>query len=129
MKRLAVVVSGGLLLLASAGCDAVDQVSQTADNVSSGAAVASVCVDALKIGALSLDKADPQASVDKAHSAAEELTGLAAKSTDASVDQALNDLAKTLRETTISDATNSTAAWVQRKADQVSALAKACTPS
>jgi hypothetical protein len=128
MKRFAPVVISAGLLIALTGCGAIEQVQQTADSVSSGVSTATVCVDAIRIAGFSPDAADPQAAVDKAKTTGDELTALAAKATDTTVNQAINDLATTMKETTVQDLANGPAAWLQRKADQVSALTKACSP-
>jgi hypothetical protein len=128
MKRFAPVVISAGLLIALTGCGALEEVQQTADSVSNGVSTATVCVDAIRIAGFSPDAADPQAAVDKAKSTGDELTALAAKATDTTVNQAINDLATTMKETTVQDLASGPAAWLQRKADQVSALTKACTP-
>ena len=128
MKRFAPVVISAGLLIALTGCDAVEQVQQTADSVSNGVTTATVCVDAIRIAGFTPDAADPQAAVDKAQATGDELAAVAAKATDTTVNQAINDLATTMKETTVQDLASGPAAWLQRKADQVSALTKACTP-
>jgi hypothetical protein len=128
MKRFAPVVIGAGLLIALAGCGAIEEVQQTADSVSNGVSTATVCVDAIRIAGFTPDAADPQAAVDKAKATGDELAALGAKATDTTVNQAINDLATTMKETTVQDLASGPAAWLQRKADQVSALTKACTP-
>lgn len=128
MKRFAPVVIGAGLVIALTGCGAIAEVQQTADSVSSGVNTASVCVDAIRIAGFTPDAADPQAAVDKAKAAGDELAALGAKAADTTVNQAINDLATTMKETTVQDLASGPAAWLQRKADQVSALTKACSP-
>lgn len=128
MKRFAPVVIGAGLLIALTGCDAIEGVQQTADSVSNGVTTATVCVDAIRIAGFTPDAADPQAAVDKAKTAGDELAALGAKAADTTVNQAINDLATTMKETTVQDLASGPAAWLQRKADQVSALTKACAP-
>jgi hypothetical protein len=128
MKRLVPVVLGAGLLIAISGCEAVQEVQQTADQVGNAASTAQVCVEAIRIAGFTPDTADPQAAVDKAQSTGDELSALAAKAGDTTVNQAINDLASTMKETTVSDLTNGPAEWVKQKADQVSALTKACSP-
>jgi hypothetical protein len=128
MKRFAPVVISAGLLIALTGCDAIEGVQQTADSVSNGVSTATVCVDAIRIAGFTPDAADPQAAVDKAKTAGDELAALGAKATDTTVNEAINDLATTMKETTVQDLASGPAAWLQRKADQVSALTKACTP-
>jgi hypothetical protein len=128
MKRFAPVVISAGLLIALTGCGAIEQVQQTADSVSNGVTTATVCVDAIRVAGFTPDAADPQAAVDKAQATGDELASIAAKATDTTVNQAINDLATTMKETTVQDLAGGPAAWLQRKADQVSALTKACTP-
>ena len=128
MKRFAPVVIGATLVIALTGCGAIEEVQQTADSVSNGVTTATVCVDAIRVAGFTPDTADPQAAVDKAQASGEELAAIAAKATDTTVNQAINDLATTMKETTVQDLASGPAAWLQRKAEQVSALSKACTP-
>ncbi|MET0234827.1 MAG: bacteriophage spanin2 family protein [Kibdelosporangium sp.] len=128
MKRFAPVVVGAGLVIALAGCGAIEEVQQTADSVSSGVNTATVCVDAIRIAGFTPDTANPQAAVDKAQATGNELSALASKAADTTVNDAINDLATTMKETTVSDLTSGPAAWIQRKAEQVSALTKACSP-
>jgi hypothetical protein len=128
MKRFAPAVLGAGLVIALAGCGAIEEVQQTADSVSNGVTTATVCVDAIRIAGFTPDAADPQAAVDKAKATGDELAALGAKATDTTVNQAINDLATTMKETTVQDLASGPAAWLQRKAEQVSALTKACTP-
>lgn len=128
MKRLVPVALGAGLLIAISGCDAVQEVQQTADQVGNAATTAQVCVDAIRIAGFTPDTADPQAAVDKAKTTGDELSALAAKAGDTTVNQAINDLATTMRETTVADLANGPAEWLKQKADQVAALTKACSP-
>ena len=128
MKRLVPVALGAGLLIALGGCDAVQEVQQTADQVGNAASTAQVCVDAIRIAGFTPDTSDPQAAVDKARSTGDELAALADKAGNTTVNQAIDDLATTMRETTVADLTNGPAEWIKQKADQVSALTKACSP-
>ncbi|MEQ0558017.1 bacteriophage spanin2 family protein [Amycolatopsis sp. NEAU-NG30] len=118
-KLAAAVLTAGLVLT---GCG----VAETAGQVSNAASTAAVCADAIRIATANADPADPKAAADRAHEAAGELTGLASRAGNTTVGEAINSLAATLRETTVEDLVSAPANWVQKKADQVSALTKAC---
>jgi hypothetical protein len=129
MKRLVPVALGAGLLIAISGCDAVQEVQQTADQVGNAASTAQVCVEALRIASgFNPDTANPQAAAEKAQNAGDELAALAEKAGNTTVNQAIDDLATTMRETTVSDLTSGPADWIKQKADQVSALTRACAP-
>jgi len=117
MLRIAAAVIAGAMLLTA--CGVVEDAKNTASNVG-------VCADAVRIAAFAPDTADPQATVDKAHAAGNDLAGLADRAANTSAAQAIDSLATTMRETTLNDLTSTPTAWVQKKADQVGALTKAC---
>ncbi len=123
MRRTTTLLAGGLLL-ALTGCGAA---AETAGQVSNAASTAAVCADAVRIATANPDPSNPQVAADRAHAAADELTGLAAKAANTTAAEAINDLATTLRETTVDDLAQRPAEWVRKKADQVTALTKACT--
>ncbi|MEU0530193.1 bacteriophage spanin2 family protein [Amycolatopsis tolypomycina] len=122
MRLVTTVLAGGLLLTLT-GCGVA---AETAGQVSNAASTAAVCADAVRIATANLDLTNPQAAADKAHASADELTGLAAKAANTTAADAINGLAKTMRETTVDDLVQRPADWVQKKADQVAALTKAC---
>jgi len=109
-------------VLALTGCG----VAETAGQVSNAASSAAVCADAVRIATATPDVADPKAAADRAHAAAGELTGLASRAADKTVGEAIDALAVTLRETTVDDLVTAPANWARKKAEQVSALTKAC---
>ncbi|GAB3893495.1 bacteriophage spanin2 family protein [Kibdelosporangium lantanae] len=117
MLRIAAAVIAGAMLLTA--CGVVEDARNTASNVG-------VCADAVRIATFSPDTADPQATVDKAHAAGDELAGLADRAADTTAAQAIDGLATAMRETTLTDLTSAPAAWVQKKADQVGALTRTC---
>jgi len=117
MLRIAAAVIAGAMLLTA--CGVVQDAKDTASNVG-------VCADAVRIAAFTPDTADPQAAVEKAHAAGDELAGLSTRAADTTAGQAIDKLATTMRETTVNDVTSAPTAWVQKKADQVGALTKAC---
>ncbi|WP_410573898.1 bacteriophage spanin2 family protein [Amycolatopsis sp. cmx-4-61] len=114
MRLITTVLAGGLLLTL-AGCGVA---AETAGQVGNAASTAAVCADAVRIATATPDPADPRAAA--------ELTGLAAKAANTTAAEAINGLATTLRETTVDELVKTPAEWVQRKADQVAALTKAC---
>ncbi|MEV6876161.1 bacteriophage spanin2 family protein [Amycolatopsis sp. NPDC051128] len=125
-ERLATAVIAGGLVLALTGCGVAQQASETAGQVGNAASSAAVCVEAVQIATTTPDLTDPRAAADHAHAAADKLTGLASRAGDATVGQAIDTLAGTLRQTTVDDLVNPPADWLKKKTDQVSALAKAC---
>jgi hypothetical protein len=122
MRLTTTLLAGGLLLTLT-GCG----VAETAGQVSNAASTAAVCTDAVRIATANPDLTNPQAAADRAHAAADELTGLASKAANTTAADAINGLATTMRETTVDDLVKTPAEWVQKKADQVAALTKACT--
>ncbi|HET6704193.1 bacteriophage spanin2 family protein [Amycolatopsis sp.] len=122
ITRFTTAALAGSLVLTLTGCG----VAETAGQVSNAASTAAVCADALRIATANLDVTNPQAAADKAHASADELTGLAAKAANTSAAEAINNLATTMRETTVDDLVKTPAEWVKKKADQVTALTKAC---
>ncbi|MFB9683790.1 bacteriophage spanin2 family protein [Amycolatopsis plumensis] len=121
MRLTTTIVAGGLVL-ALTGCG----VAETAGQVSNAASTAAVCADAVRIATANPDLTNPQAAADKAHAAADELTGLASKAANTTAADAINGLAKTLRETTVDDLVQTPADWLKKKADHVTALTQAC---
>jgi len=122
MRLITTVLAGGLLLTLT-GCGVA---AETAGQVSNAASTAAVCADAVRIATANPDLTNPQAAADRAHTAADELTSLAAKASNTTAAEAIDSLAKTMRETTVDDLVKTPTAWVQKKADQVAALTKAC---
>ncbi|KDN19075.1 bacteriophage spanin2 family protein [Amycolatopsis rifamycinica] len=122
MRLINTVLAGGLLLTLT-GCGAA---AETAGQVSNAASTAAVCADAVRIATANPDLTNPQAAADRAHAAADELTGLASRAANTTAADAINGLATTLRETTPDDLVKRPAEWVQKKADQVATLTKAC---
>jgi hypothetical protein len=121
MRFKTTVLVGGLLLTLT-GCG----VAETAGQVSDAASTATVCADAVRIATANPDLTNPQAAADRAHAAADELTGLASRAANTTAAEAINGLATTLRETTVDELVRTPAAWVQEKAAQVATLTKAC---
>lgn len=122
MRLTTTVLAGGLLLTLT-GCGVA---AETAGQVSNAASTAAVCANAVRIATANPDPTNPQAAADRAHAAADELTGLAAKAANTTAAEAINSLAATLRETTVDDLVKTPADWARKKADQVTALTRAC---
>ena len=80
----------------------------------------------MQITATAPDLTDPRVAADRAHTAAGELTRLASQAGNTTVGGAIDTLAGSLRQTTVDDLVNAPAAWLQKRAERVSALAKAC---
>jgi hypothetical protein len=99
---------------------------ETAGQVGNAASTAAVCAEAVQIATANSDVTDPQAAADRAHKAADELTGLASRAANTTAADAITKLATTMRETTVAELTSSPAAWIREKTDQVAALTKAC---
>ncbi|MDQ7803011.1 bacteriophage spanin2 family protein [Amycolatopsis sp. A133] len=125
MRFTTTVLAGGLLLTLT-GCGVA---AETAGQVGNAASTAAVCAQAVQIATKTPDLSDPKAAADRAHAAADELTGLASKAANTTAGEAIDKLATTLRETTADELVKTPAAWAQEKADQVAALTKACSGS
>ena len=123
MNRLTTAAVGGALVLVLTACGAA---SETAGRVGDAATTVGVCTEAVRIATTTPDLADPQAAADRAHAAGQELTALAERAGNTTAGEAIGSLATTLRETTVDDLVTGPANWVQRKAEQVTALTKAC---
>lgn len=116
------ILAGGLVL-ALTGCGVA---AETAGQVSNAASTAAVCADAVRIATADQNVTNPEAAAERAHAAADELTGLAQKAANTTAAEAIDSLATTLRETTVDELVKTPAEWARKKADQVTALTKAC---
>ncbi|MET9000255.1 bacteriophage spanin2 family protein [Amycolatopsis sp. NPDC004169] len=116
------ILAGGLVL-ALTGCGVA---AETAGQVSNAASTAAVCADAVRIATADQNVTNPEAATERAHAAADELTGLAQKAANTTAAEAIDSLATTLRETTVDELVKTPAEWARKKADQVTALTKAC---
>jgi hypothetical protein len=112
---IALGVAGGVT-----GCDAVNEATDKANQVSQGIDKAKACADAIGLVGFTPDMSDPQKALEETKAKAEELNKLADQSADASVKQALEEAAKGM------SSVNSAADWVQQKADLLAKVTQAC---
>ncbi|MCP2165494.1 bacteriophage spanin2 family protein [Goodfellowiella coeruleoviolacea] len=122
-------VSSALVLTGCAEVEQVaDSVSNAGDVVASVTDRAGVCTEALRLAGFAPDLGSPEQAVDQAHKAAEELTALSAQTADEAVRTAVTDLATSLEKVSLADLdAESGLRWVEQKAEQVEALARACS--
>jgi hypothetical protein len=112
---------------AVAGCDTVQQATDTANQVGQAADKASLCIDALKLAGFTPDATDPAKAVDETKKKAEELEALAGKAADTTLKQAIQGVSEQMSKVTLDDLSPaSIATWTQAKLDAVSALSNAC---
>ncbi|TWP44913.1 hypothetical protein FKR81_40660 [Lentzea tibetensis] len=112
---MALGVAGGVT-----GCDALNEASDKANQVSQGIDKAKACADAVGLLAWTPDMSDPQKALEDTKAKAEELEKLAAQSPDQQVKTALEEAAKGMGNV------SSAADWVQQKADLVAKVSQAC---
>ncbi|GAB2980944.1 bacteriophage spanin2 family protein [Saccharothrix stipae] len=116
------------LAAAVSGCEAVQQASDTANQVGQAADKAQVCIDALQLANFVPDSTDPQKALEETQKKAQELNDLAAKAGDATVKDAITGMSDTMSKVTLEDLNPANAAaWTQAKLDQVAKLSKACS--
>ncbi|GAA3842413.1 bacteriophage spanin2 family protein [Saccharothrix violaceirubra] len=112
---------------AISGCEAVQQASDTANQVGNAADKVTLCVEALKLAGFTPDATDPQKAVEETQKKAEELNALAAKAGDTTLKDAITGVSTTMSQVTVQDLSPaSIAEWSQKKLDQFNALSKAC---
>ncbi|MFI9007337.1 bacteriophage spanin2 family protein [Actinosynnema sp. NPDC053489] len=115
------------LAAAVSGCEAVQQASDTANQVGQAADKAQLCIDALKLAGFTPDATDPQKALEETQQKAKELEGLAAKAGDATLRDAINGVSDTMGKVTVEDLNPANiASWSQEKLDQVAKLSNAC---
>ncbi|MEU4446627.1 bacteriophage spanin2 family protein [Actinosynnema sp. NPDC050801] len=116
------------LAAAVSGCEAVQQASDTANQVGQAADKAQVCIDALQLANFAPDSTDPQKALEETQKKAQELNDLAAKAGDATVKDAITGMSDTMSKVTLEDLNPANAAaWTQQKLDQAAKLSKACS--
>ncbi|RKT57630.1 bacteriophage spanin2 family protein [Saccharothrix australiensis] len=120
-----------VLVLGLAGavsaCDAVQQASDTANQVGAAADKAQLCIDALALAGFTPSSADPQKAVEETKAKAEELTKLAEKTGDTTLKDAITGVSDTMSNVTLNDLDPARLAdWSQRKLEQVEKLTRAC---
>ena len=116
------------LVGAASGCEAVQQASDTANQVGNAADKAQLCVEALQLAGFTPNSADPQKAVEESQAKAEELNKLAEKAGDTTLKDAITGVSDTMSQVTLSDLDPARfAEWSQKKLDQVQKLSNACT--
>ncbi|MFE9744968.1 bacteriophage spanin2 family protein [Saccharothrix saharensis] len=115
------------LAAAVSGCEAVQQASDTANQVGQAADKAQLCIEALKLAGFTPDATDPQKALEETQQKAEELNALAAKAGDATLQDAITGVSDTMSKVTLEDLNPANiATWSQEKLDQVAKLSNAC---
>ncbi|MCE7000525.1 bacteriophage spanin2 family protein [Saccharothrix sp. S26] len=115
------------LAAAVSGCEAVQQASDTANQVGQAADKAQLCVEALKLAGFTPDATDPQKALEETQKKAEELNALAAKAGDTTLQDAITGVSDTMSQVTLEDLNPANiAAWSQEKLDRVAKLSNAC---
>ena len=108
------------LVVALAGCDALNTASNTLDK-------AEVCTKAISAAGYTPDVSNPTKSVADAQQRADELRSLAGQTDDADLQRELRAMADQMGSLKTSDVNPSgVASWAQRKLDQLNALQRAC---
>jgi hypothetical protein len=116
------------LIGAASGCEAVQQASDTANQVGQAADKATVCIEALKLANFTPTATDPQKALEETQKKAEELNALAAKAGDATLQDAITGVSDKMSNVTLEDLNPANAAaWAQEKLDTVAKLSNACS--
>ncbi|MFD0199454.1 MULTISPECIES: bacteriophage spanin2 family protein [Saccharothrix] len=116
------------LAAAVSGCEAVQQASDTANQVGQAADKAQLCIDALQLAGFTPNTADPQKALEETQQKAQELNDLAAKAGDATLKDAITGVSDTMSNVTIQDLDPTNfATWAKEKSDQVVKLTSACS--
>ncbi|PSL52237.1 hypothetical protein B0I31_11464 [Saccharothrix carnea] len=126
--RLAAAVTTIAAVTALTACGTLQEASDAANAVADTASAVQVCTEALAQATTVFDTTSPERTVEQAHSAADNLTALAANAADTTVNEAITSLATTLRAVTLDDLVLQPAAWLEDKATRVANLTTACTP-
>ncbi|ONI83849.1 hypothetical protein ALI22I_36055 [Saccharothrix sp. ALI-22-I] len=115
------------LVGAVSGCEAVQQASDTANQVGQAADKATLCIEALKLAGFTPDATDPQKALEETQKKAQELNDLAAKAGDTTLQNAITGVSDTMSKVTLEDLNPANiATWSQAKLDQVAKLTAAC---
>jgi hypothetical protein len=115
------------LVGAVSGCEAVQQASDTANQVGQAADKATLCIEALKLAGFTPDATDPQKALEETQKKAQELNDLAAKAGDTTLQSAITGVSDTMSKVTLEDLNPANiATWSQAKLDQVAKLTAAC---
>ncbi|GAA1347081.1 bacteriophage spanin2 family protein [Saccharothrix algeriensis] len=115
------------LVGAVSGCEAVQQASDTANDVNSAIDKGKVCADALVLANFTPSASDPQKALEETQAKADELGKLADQAGDTTLKDAINGVSDTMSNVTLNDLDPTRLAdWTQKKLDQVEKLANAC---
>ncbi|MEU5691205.1 bacteriophage spanin2 family protein [Actinosynnema sp. NPDC020468] len=126
-RPVATIVLALGLVGAVSGCEAVQQASDTANQVGQAADKATLCIDALKLAGFTPDATDPAKAVEETKKKAEELDALANKAADTTLRDAIQGVSDKMSKVTLDDLSPaSIATWTQAKLDTVSTLSNAC---
>ncbi|GAA3865843.1 hypothetical protein GCM10022243_34950 [Saccharothrix violaceirubra] len=123
--RATIVVIAAFAAITTLG--ACGSIAETASSVANTATTVQVCADALSQVSIPLDVSSPQRAVDQAHQAATELSALAAKAADTTINEAIAALARTMTSVTVDDLVGRPAQWLADQAGQVATLTGACS--
>jgi hypothetical protein len=127
-RPLATIMLALGLIGAASGCEAVQQASDTANQVGQAADKATVCIEALKLANFTPTATDPQKALEETQKKAEELNALAAKAGDATLQDAITGVSDKMSSVTLEDLNPANAAaWAQEKLDTVAKLSNACS--
>lgn len=126
LLRLRNVAVPALIALSCAGlltgCEAINTASNTLDR-------AELCAEALSAAGFNPDLSNPQQSADEAQRRAEELRGLAERTTDPDLERELRSMADQMASFEVKDADPVAAArWARDKLDRLNQLQLACAP-
>ncbi|WP_447004405.1 bacteriophage spanin2 family protein [Saccharothrix isguenensis] len=127
-RPLATIMLALGLIGAATGCEAVQQASDTANQVGQAADKATLCIEALKLANFTPDSTDPQKALEETQKKAEELNALAAKAGDTTLQDAITGVSDKMSNVTLEDLNPANAAaWAQEKLDTVAKLSNACS--
>lgn len=124
MPRMMSVVAAVTSALLLTGCSALQDAANTVNAADRALTTAQVCAQA--IGAIDFSvSTDPQTALEQTKAASDELTTLADQAGDATVADALTDLATTLSEVTLDDLTTPVD-WLQERTSRAADILNAC---
>ncbi|SDD17221.1 bacteriophage spanin2 family protein [Actinokineospora iranica] len=123
-SRLAIVLAATALLGGLTACDSVREATNAASNATDKA---NICLEALKLANFTPSTQDVEQTAEDAKRTADELTALAEKTTDVTLQDAINGMAAKVNELSVPnlDPTGVTS-WAKDKIDAVNALSQAC---
>ncbi len=123
-SRLATVLAATALLGGLTACQSVREATSAA---SSATDKASICLEALQLANFSPSSQNVEQTAEEAKKTADDLTALAGKTADTTLQDALNGMATKVNELSVPDLSpQNVASWAQSKLDAVNALTQAC---